>query len=171
MIIKLGEPLGYGGFVRLFSLLSQCLKHIFACQANVYRGLDPKDATPLAIAIKKSRVSQRIRRPTLQHEASLLRALMDHPAIPRILAYGHLPHFEYLAMELLGNNLEQVTPTNGMSQEIVARISVQLVRFSFALNLRFSRKFPTVAFCAGVRPLAWCYPSGHQAIQHLPQPR
>lgn len=51
------------------------------------------------------RVSQRVRRPHLQHEARILRTLEGHPAIPRIFAYGHLQHFEYLAMELLGRRL------------------------------------------------------------------
>jgi serine/threonine protein kinase len=98
-------------------------------QATVYRALDPKDATPLPIAIKKARVSQRIQRPHLRHEARLLRALEGHPAIPRLVAYGHLQHFEYLAMELLGKSLEQIAPKNGMDERTVAKIAVHLVSY------------------------------------------
>lgn len=131
MIIKLGELLGRGGFVRIYCFIC---KPFFTCQANVYRALDPKDSTPLAIAIKKSRVSQRVRRPRLQHEARVMSALEGHPAIPRVVAYGHLQHFEYLAMELLGKGLDKVTPKNGMDEGTVAKIAVQLVGCSFRLH-------------------------------------
>jgi hypothetical protein len=125
-------------YISSLFVITVLLKHFFACQANVYRGLDPKDSKPLAIAIKKSHTSQHIRQPTLQHEARLLSTLMGHPTIPLVFAYGHLPHFEYLAMELLGNSLDWVTPTDGMNKEVMARIAVQMVCFSLALNLSFS---------------------------------
>ena len=69
-------------------------------------------------------VSQRIRHPHLQHEARLLRALEGHPAIPRVISYGHLRHFEYLAMKLLGKSLEQIVP---MDEQTVAKIAVHLL--------------------------------------------
>ena len=109
---------------------------LFICQANIYRALDPKDATPLPITIKKSRVSQRIQRPRLQHEFRILCALEGHPAIPRVIAYGHLQHFEYLAMELLGKSLDQVMPKDGMDERTVAKIAVQLVHsFNFTWTI------------------------------------
>lgn len=87
-------------------------------------------SNPLPIAIKRSRVSQRIPRPRLWHEAQLLHALFKegHPSIPRVIAYGHLRHFEFSAMELLGKSLQELTPQNGMSEPIVAKIAIQLVR-------------------------------------------
>jgi hypothetical protein len=57
--------------------------------------------------------------------------LEGHPAIPRVVAYGHLQHFEYLAMELLGKSLEAVAP---MDERTVAKIAVHLV--STRSNLR-----------------------------------
>ncbi|OBZ77476.1 Casein kinase I isoform alpha [Grifola frondosa] len=106
MIIKLGKLLGRGGY------------------GNVYRALDPENNI---IAVKKSRASLRVRRPAMQHEARVLCMLQGHPAIPHLIAYGHLQHFEYLAMELLGKTLEEVMPTGGMQQEIVAQIAVYLL--------------------------------------------
>jgi hypothetical protein len=50
--------------------------------------------------------------------------LEGHPAIPRVVAYGHLQHFEYLAMELLGKSLEVVAP---MDERTVANIAMHLV--------------------------------------------
>ncbi|KAG0706732.1 kinase-like domain-containing protein, partial [Suillus ampliporus] len=42
------------------------------------------------------------------HERQILQRLQGHPAIPRIIANGRLEHFEYLAMQLLGTNLDDV---------------------------------------------------------------
>ncbi|KAF8524723.1 kinase-like domain-containing protein [Gautieria morchelliformis] len=51
------------------------------------------------VAVKKSRVSLR---------AQVILSLPHHPGIPAIYAYGRLPHFEYLAMELLGPTLGDI---------------------------------------------------------------
>ena len=88
---------------------------------------------PLTVAVKQSRVSQLVRHPHLQHEVRLMHILEGHPAIPRIIAYRHLKHFEYLAMELLGKSLEEVMPGNGLEERTVAKIAIQLVR-SFQLS-------------------------------------
>lgn len=82
----------------------------------------------LPVAIKKSRSSQRLRRPHLQHEARVLHLLQGHPVIPNLVGYAHLYHFEYLAMEVLGKTLEQVTPIHGLEQRVVARVAVEIVR-------------------------------------------
>ena len=60
------------------------------------------------VALKKSRVPQKVKRPHLQHESRILWMLQGHPAIPMIFAYGHLPHFEYIAMELLGPSIKKL---------------------------------------------------------------
>lgn len=60
------------------------------------------------VALKKSRVSLRVKRPLLQHEARILLRLQGHAAIPNLYAYGRLEHFEYLSMELLGPSLRDL---------------------------------------------------------------
>ncbi|CAL1706373.1 unnamed protein product [Somion occarium] len=59
------------------------------------------------VAIKKSRVSKPVKRPTLQHEIRVLQFLRGHAAIPAVYGYGRLEHFECMSMELLGRNLEE----------------------------------------------------------------
>ncbi|KAF8886059.1 kinase-like domain-containing protein [Gymnopilus junonius] len=59
------------------------------------------------VALKKSRVSQRVKRPILQYESRVLQLLQGHPAIPALYGYGQLPHFEYLAMDLLGPSIKE----------------------------------------------------------------
>lgn len=109
MILKLGQLLGNGGF------------------SNVYQVLDPNDA-PLLLAVKKSHLSLLVRRSHLKYEGQLLQAFHGHPAIPRVVAYRPLKHFEYLAMELLGNTLKELTPKDGMDERIVAKVAVDMVR-------------------------------------------
>jgi hypothetical protein len=103
----------------------------FTAQATVYHALNPNDNTPLAVAIKKSRVSQRVQRSHLKHEARVLHLLQGHPAIPCVVAYGHPRHFECLAMELLGKSLDQLMSKEGMEERTVAKIAVDLVLSSF----------------------------------------
>ncbi|ETW77752.1 hypothetical protein HETIRDRAFT_241720, partial [Heterobasidion irregulare TC 32-1] len=71
--------------------------------------------------------STRLRRPHLKHEAHVLQLLRGHPAIPHAVAYGHLEHFEYLALELLGPSLNDAVPQQGMEVKMVARIALQLL--------------------------------------------
>jgi predicted Ser/Thr protein kinase len=58
------------------------------------------------IAYKKSRVSLRVRRTTLRHEARVMQLLQGHPAIPKLVGYHREAHFEYIGMELLGKELK-----------------------------------------------------------------
>ena len=60
------------------------------------------------VALKKSRASLALKSTLLNHERLLLQRLQGHPSIPKVLAYGRLRHFEYLAMELLGMALDDV---------------------------------------------------------------
>ncbi|RDB22418.1 Casein kinase I isoform alpha [Hypsizygus marmoreus] len=71
----------------------------------VYKGTDPAGTL---IAIKKSRTSKRVTRPTLRHEARVLRLLQGCVHIPRVYAYGEAGHWTYLVMELLGADLAAV---------------------------------------------------------------
>ncbi|KAG1902983.1 kinase-like domain-containing protein [Suillus fuscotomentosus] len=60
------------------------------------------------MAVKKSRASLALKTTLLNHERRVLQRLQGHPSIPRVIAYGRLVHFEYLAMQLLGMNLSEV---------------------------------------------------------------
>ncbi|PVF94467.1 kinase-like protein [Serendipita vermifera] len=59
-------------------------------------------------AVKKSRVSLRIKRPILRHESRILQLLQGHPGIPILYGYGHLPHFEYLSLEIQGKSVKEL---------------------------------------------------------------
>ncbi|KAF7329818.1 Kinase-like protein [Mycena kentingensis (nom. inval.)] len=94
----------------------------------VFQGLQP-DGTAIA-AIKQSRVSLRIERPFLRHEARILQLLQGHKSIPRLLGYFRGPHFEYIALELLGETLkEQIHQEDGAAllPETVARVGMQML--------------------------------------------
>ncbi|CAA7270756.1 unnamed protein product [Cyclocybe aegerita] len=60
------------------------------------------------VAIKKSRISKKVKRSFLQHEIRVLQLLQGQASIPAVYAYGRLPHFEYMAMELLGPSVAQM---------------------------------------------------------------
>ncbi|PVF94673.1 kinase-like protein [Serendipita vermifera] len=62
-------------------------------------------------AVKKSRVSTRIQRTILRHESRIIQLLQGHPSIPTVYGYGHLDHFEYLSIELLGSSVRESHPT------------------------------------------------------------
>nr|GAT50001.1 kinase-like protein [Mycena chlorophos] len=73
------------------------------------------------VAVKKARVSLTLKRPPLQHEVRILQTLQGHPAIPQLVGYYHGLHFEYIAMELLGEPIKaKVKDGMGVSQETVA---------------------------------------------------
>ncbi|KAF8344439.1 putative casein kinase-1 hhp1 [Amanita rubescens] len=78
------------------------------------------------VAIKKSRVSQRIKRPILQYETRILQLLQGHPAIPVLYGYGQLPHFEYLAMERLGPSVKDCA-TGRVAVITVVRVVLQML--------------------------------------------
>lgn len=85
-----------------------------ASQSRVFPGTDTD--TGRAVALKKSRCSLIINNPHLRHEARILQLLQSpgHPAIPIIFGYVHLPHFEYIAMELLGPSVAKMQPDGTM---------------------------------------------------------
>ena len=74
-------------------------------QGIVYQAVEANSGQ--TVALKKSRVSQRVKRTVLRYESRILQLLQTHPAIPVIYGYGQLPHFEYLAMELLGPSVKE----------------------------------------------------------------
>ncbi|GJJ06487.1 hypothetical protein Clacol_000679 [Clathrus columnatus] len=76
------------------------------------------------VALKKSRTPLRVKRPFLQHESRVLQLLQGHPAIPKLYGYGHLKHFEYLSMEILGSSVSDKT-TEALTVITVIRIVEQ----------------------------------------------
>jgi predicted Ser/Thr protein kinase len=89
---------------------------------------DAEECSGICAAIKKSRVSLRVKRTMLRHEARVLQLLQGHPAIPTLFGYQRLPHFEYIAVDLLGRHMKGVCKS-GYSLKIgtVARIAEQMV--------------------------------------------
>ncbi|KAL6300721.1 kinase-like domain-containing protein [Sparassis latifolia] len=92
LVFKLGSVLGHGAY------------------GKVYRAVETRESSRGAVALKKSRVSLRVKRTILQHESRILQLLQDHPMIPAVYAYGRFEHFEYFAMELLGSNVKELSP-------------------------------------------------------------
>ncbi|KAF8994274.1 kinase-like domain-containing protein [Cyathus striatus] len=101
----LGRLIGYGAYGHVFTAVE-------------------KDTGKVA-AVKKARVSRTVKRPVLQHESRVLSILQGHPGIPVLYGYGQMPHFEYIAMELLGPNLCELV-TGPVAVVTVARVLLQL---------------------------------------------
>ena len=70
---------------------------------KVFRATD--QTTGQLVAVKKSHVSLRVKPTLFHHEARVLRYLYGHPTIPAVYAVRQFDHFEYLAMEWLGQSL------------------------------------------------------------------
>ena len=86
--------------------------------------------TGRVVALKKSRVSRRVKRTNLEYEANILHLLAGHPSIPTIFAFGRLAHFEYIAIELLGPSLNDVLKEQGrFDLKSVLQIADQMVRY------------------------------------------
>ena len=94
-------------------------------QAMVF---DAEERSGMSAAIKKSRISLRVKRTMLRHEARVLQLLQGHPAIPTLFGYQRLPHFEYIAIDLLGQNLKEICkPGHSLKIGTVASIAEQMV--------------------------------------------
>ncbi|KAF8961849.1 kinase-like domain-containing protein [Flammula alnicola] len=70
------------------------------------------------VAIKKSRVSRRVKRPTLRHETRVLQFLQGQAAIPVVYGYGQLEHFEYMSLELLGPSIANIQKAGVMAKTV-----------------------------------------------------
>ncbi|KAF9485980.1 kinase-like protein [Pholiota conissans] len=80
--------------------------------------------TGQCVAVKKSRVSQKVSRPVLRYESRILQLLQGHPAIPVLHGYGQLPHFEYMSMDLLGPSINTDGP---ISIKTAVRVVLQML--------------------------------------------
>jgi predicted Ser/Thr protein kinase len=101
--------------------------HLSNEQSIVYKATEERSERQ--VAIKKSRVSRTVKRPTLQHETRVLQFLKGQAAIPAVYGYGQLEHFEYMAMELLGPSIaERQKDGAGVMVNTVIRVMDQAVR-------------------------------------------
>ncbi|KAG8753087.1 hypothetical protein FRC11_007735 [Ceratobasidium sp. 423] len=91
--IRKGIELGSGGF------------------AHVFRAV--QSSTQRVVALKQCRASLKLKRPTLQLEARVLKLLSGHPSIPEVYAYGRIEHFELMSMQLLHRSLGDVVDEDG----------------------------------------------------------
>ncbi|KAF9219438.1 kinase-like protein [Gyrodon lividus] len=95
---------------------------------SVFRASDTTSGTSLAV--KKSRVSMRVKRTLLHYEAKVLQTLGGHFAIPTLYGYGRFPHFEYLAMELGGKCVGDIIKPNegcGVQLKTVILLALQTI--------------------------------------------
>ncbi|TDL24369.1 kinase-like protein [Rickenella mellea] len=94
--------------------------------SHVFKATEEGSSTQ--VAIKKSRISNPVKRSVLQHESRILQLLKGHASIPAVYGYGRLEHFEYISMELLGPSLaKQKNDGAGMMTKTVIRIVVQVL--------------------------------------------
>ena len=73
-------------------------------QGRVYKARVSENGQ--VVAVKKYRASLTLKHTELNHERLILQRLQGNASIPKVLAYGRVEHFEYLAIELLGESLE-----------------------------------------------------------------
>lgn len=93
---------------------------------EVWKAVD--EASGAVIACKASRASLRLKRPLLRYEARVLQLLQGHSAIPKLLGYRHMEHFEFLGLELLGRELKEMPqPGHAISAWTVLRVGEQMV--------------------------------------------
>lgn len=83
-------------------------------------------------------MSQRVKRPILQYESRILQLLQGHPSIPALYGYGQLPHFECLAMELLGPSVKDCA-TGRVAVRTVVRVVLQMVCVAIRLHPTYPR--------------------------------
>ncbi|CCA69722.1 probable casein kinase-1 hhp1 [Serendipita indica DSM 11827] len=96
--------------------------------SNVFKAEEINTETRNLVALKVSRASLKIKRPLLRHESRILQRLQGHPTIPLLFGYGHLEHFEYLSMELLGQCIsDYVKADMGLPVKTVVHVIDQLV--------------------------------------------
>lgn len=93
-------------------------------QGHVYQAVEVNSGR--TVALKKSRVPLRVERTILRYESRILQLLQGHPAIPAIYGHGRQPHFEYLAMELLGPSIKSCA-TGPVAVTTASRTVLQIV--------------------------------------------
>jgi casein kinase I family protein HRR25 len=93
MIVKMSKHIGTGSCVSSIGDFTSVLTKGKVFSRTIQE--HSEDATRVA-AVKKSRVSLRVKHPTLKHEGRVMQLFQGHPTIPATYAsaYGQLPNFE-----------------------------------------------------------------------------
>lgn len=131
---RLGSRISIGSFVRTLLLklpiqISVLFDLYISLKARVFQGIDVSSG--MVVAIKQFRVSVRHTRPLMRYESRIMQLIQGHPSVPMLLGYSHPPHFEYIAMELLGASLYRQVPRGAAAQVgTVIRFTVQMVSAS-----------------------------------------
>lgn len=121
-------------------------------QSIVYKATE--ESSGRKVAVKKSRISRTVKRPTLQHETRVLQYVKGQAAIPTVYGYGQLEHFEYMTMELLGPSIaERQKDGAGVMVETAIRIVDQAVR-GIQIQASYSTYSTHVARSIATLPLA-----------------
>lgn len=93
----------------------------------MYRATDCDSG--ITVALKKARVSLRVKHTLLDHEARVMMLLSGHKSIPKVFAYGRVAHFEMLSMQLLSRSLDKVIEDMvSLPLATVTNIAEQMVR-------------------------------------------
>src|SRR5260221_14462643 len=141
---KVGEVLGRGGFVS-----NQFLSHFIILKYDKAVVFNSEEQSGINAVIKKSRISLRVRRTMLRHEARVLQLLQGHSAIPTLFEYQHVSHFEYIAVDRLGQSMDEICkPGHSLKIGTVACIADQMeFAYSSIIILSLIRSFPVI--CLG----------------------
>ncbi|TRM61000.1 kinase-like domain-containing protein [Schizophyllum amplum] len=78
----------------------------FGACGRVYTGRITSDPMERVVAVKKSLWAPSIKNSMLRHEACTILALKGHENIPQVFAYGRSQCFEYMALEILGADID-----------------------------------------------------------------
>lgn len=91
----------------------------------------------------------------------MLQLLQGHPAIPAVYGYGHLPHFEYLALELMGANVKErrSSANSRVPVKTVIGIVQQVVRSVAMIGIQLT---PIPVVCPAACASTWICPSRYQ---------
>ncbi|THH29776.1 hypothetical protein EUX98_g4410 [Antrodiella citrinella] len=91
--------------------LSVSDNHAWAGTNHLYVMRGDQQATRTVVAMKKARITKHIRNSVLRHEACVYLLLQGHPNISKVYAWGRSQYYEYLVLELLGDDTGSVLDT------------------------------------------------------------
>ncbi|KZV95121.1 kinase-like protein [Exidia glandulosa HHB12029] len=97
MKLFLNELVGSGGFSRVYAA------RVIATAPTTTKVT--KTTTGALIAVKKMHITKHAKNSVLRHEACAYLLLAGHPCVPEVYAWGRSQYYDYLALELLGEDV------------------------------------------------------------------